>query len=212
MKKRKYIFTFLCLSPLLLTSCNKQNTIDDEIETLANNGCFFLSKTYERIFDKFYGTNCRGRFYDIYAKELKFTGKFEYSKTIGKTEVYTAGAFNGQETVFYFRDDINVGFSTRDPQLGLSLFGCTLGSPTRDYMNDNWDNSLIAKFNARGWNCTYERLEEERSELSTFDINEPIELVHRYMTYQDKLHVNFGFENQYSLSWNMMSLEVYLDE
>ena len=79
-------------------------------------------------------------------------------------------------------------------------------------MNDSWDNSLIAKFNARGWNCTYERLEEERSELSTFDINEPIELVHRYMTYQDKLHVNFGFENQYSLSWNMMSLEVYLDE
>ncbi len=212
MKKRKYIFMFLCTISLFTTSCNKQNTIQEELAVLEKNGCLLLNKTYEYIHKHAYGAEGRGRFYDIYAKELKFTGEFKYSKTVGKTEVYTAGAFNGQETMLYFRDGINVGFSTRDPQFGLSLFGCTLGSPTRDYMNDSWDNSLIAKFNARGWICTYERLEEEHSELSIFDINEPIELVHRYMTYQDKLHVNFGFENQYSLSWNMMSLEVYLDE
>ena len=208
MKKNNMLLAFLCTIPLFMTSCNKQNTIQEEIAVLENNGCFFLNKTFQEIYDKL-GSR---KFYDIYSEELEYTGKFEYSKTIGKTEVYTAGAFNGQETMLYFRDGINVGFSTRDPQFGLSLFGCTLGSPTRDYMNDSWDNSLIAKFNARGWNCTYERLEEDRSELSIFDINEPIELVHRYMTYQDKLHVNFGFENQYSLSWNMMSLEVYLDE
>ncbi len=212
MNKNKNVLTFLCLFPLFLTSCNKQNTIQEEMETLENNGCFLLNKTYERIFKGFYGTECKGEFFDIYSKELKNTGEFEYLKTISKTDVYTAGIFNGQQTRFYFRDGINVGFSTRDPQFGQSLFGCTIGSPTRDYLNDGWNNSLIAKFNERGWTCTYERDEEERSELSVFDLDEPISLVHRYMKYKDKLHVNFGFENKYSLNWNMMSLEIYLDE
>ena len=212
MKKRKYIFTFLCIIPLFTTSCNRQNTIQEEIAVLEKNGCLLLNKTYEYIHKHAYGAECRGRFYDIYAKELKFTGEFKYSKAIGKTEVYTAGAFNGQETVLYFRDGINVGFSTRDPQFGLSLFGCTIGSPSQGYITKFWEDSVVAKFHERGWLYDYQRLEKEYSELSVLDINPPINTTHRYMYYQNKLHVNYGMKTIESLGWSMISLEVYLDE
>ncbi len=212
MKKRKYIFMFLCTISLFTTSCNKQNIIQEELAVLEKNGCLLLNKTYEYIHKHAYGAEGRGRFYDIYAKELKFTGEFKYSKTVGKTEVYTAGAFNGQETMLYFRDGINVGFSTRDPQFGLSLFGCTIGSPSHGYITKFWDDSVVAKFHERGWVYDYQRLEKEYSELSVLDINPPINTPHRYMYYQNKLHVNYGMKTIESLGWSMISLEVYLDE
>ena len=208
MKKNNILLAFLCTIPLFTTSCNKQNTIQEEIAVLENNGCFFLNKTFQEIYDKL---GCR-KFYDIYSEELKYTGKFEYSKTVGKTEVYTAGAFNGQETMLYFRDGINVGFSTRDPQFGLSLFGCTIGSPSHGYITKFWDDSVVAKFHERGWVYDYQRLEKEYSELSVLDINPPINTPHRYMYYQNKLHVNYGMRTIESLGWSMISLEVYLDE
>ncbi len=208
MNKNKSVLAFLCAIPLLATSCNKQNTIQEEMTVLENNGCFLLNKTFQEIYDKIGFHD----FYDIYSGEPKFTGKFQYSKTIGKTDVYTAGTFNGQETKLYFRDGINVGFSTRDPQFGLSLFGRTIGSPTHGYINNWWDNSVVAKFHDRGWVYDYDRLEEEYSELSVFDINPPEYTVPRYMYYQEKLHVNYGMKPLESLCWNMVSLEVYLDE
>ncbi len=204
--RSKSAFVLLCLASLL-SSCNKQNTIQEEMKALEENGCFFLNKTLEYVKGKIGSW----KFYDIYGDEPKKIGMFEYSKKIGTTDVYTCGTFNGQETRFYFRDNVNVGFSTRDPQFGFSLFGKTIGGPTYGMDGEWWDNSIVGKFDSRGYEFDAVR-HEEPSELSILDINEPLNCAYRYMTYKEKLHVNFGRECINSFCNSMLAMEVYLDE
>lgn len=204
--KKKYILTIFCLIPLL-SSCNKQNTIQEEMKTLEDNGCFFLNKTLDYIKEKIGSW----KFYDIYQDEPKKIGVFEYSKTIANTDVYTCGIFNEQETRFYFRDNVNVGFSTRDPQFGFSLFGKTIGGPTYGMNGEWWDNSIVATFNSRGYWVDSEN-PDSQSQLSIIDINEPLNCAYRYLTYQDKLHVHFGRECINSFCNSMLAMEVYLEE
>ncbi len=200
MKKAK-ILCCLFLIPLLV-SCNKQNTLEEEINELTEKGNLLigmsLNDCMKIIGDDYYNTF--GSFYSI--------GKFEYSERRGNVDVYTCGVMNGGPTEFYFRNNVNIGFMTRDPEFGFTLFGKPIGYPIFG-AHGKWDDSLFTIFENRGYEDDPDTKEKKAKDSG---IDDQFYYSWKCWKYKEKLHVAVASNVIYTLDGNMAVMEVLVDE
>lgn len=148
--------------------------------------------------DDYYNTF--GSFYEI--------GKFEYSEKRDDVDVYACGVMNGGPTEFYFRNGINVGFVTREPEFGFTLYGNPIGYPVFD-AHGKWSNSLFNVLRERGYDDD-DDAEKGRSKDS--GINENFRYSWRRFKYKEKLHVAFASNVIYTCDGNLAVMEVFVDK
>ncbi len=206
--KRKILFIAFAIIPLL-ASCNRQNSIQEEMKALAEIGDLPLTLTKEKC-DYLYTYDYSNIYENIYE-----SFHYRYSETAYGVDIYTCGVVNGGETRFYFRDGINVGFATRDPQFGFSILGRTIGSPVYGQRDEGYDKDLYTELMNRGFEEDFEMQNTLPSETPAWSIvrkNKPQYTTVRCMTYQEKLHINYCYDPIYSFRASMVGMEVFLEE
>lgn len=122
---------FLCVGVIIssLTSCNNEKTSESVFNDVISNSCTPIGIKYENF-------------------PWKEALKFKEEKEDG-TQVYFADDgftyWDPEGTLFYFRDGVNVGFHTSNPEFGFTILGYSIGAPY-------FGNSIVK-------NCLYKSLQ-----------------------------------------------------
>lgn len=187
---------------MTLCACNAKNSLSKEIEE-ANTYCNFILGSKLEDFPHHWkegayignGENAEA----FHFKEMREDG----------VDVYSCGKMNTFETLFYFRDGLNVGVTTPDPEYGFSIFGKTIGYPAYGTQG-NFDDGAFDALDNRGY------VEDKRGPDGKAEVvmgNDPyLRFVWRRFTYADKLHVGFAYDPMYSYDGNIAIISVFLDK
>lgn len=190
MEIRKILFVLLLVSPLC--SCDTRSKLEKEIEVL-NKECNFRLNTKLEDFP----VSWKGR---LNLSSERFG--FKETREDG-VDVYTCGTCDYLTTEFYYRNGLQVGFRTRDPQFGFSIFDRTIGSPT--YPFDGYKYELLDKtLRDRGY--------EWNGHREGYLLPDHRTLAWSLWLYEGKLHLNFTREWDFTANVCMKGIEVFLDE
>ncbi len=184
----------ICLLALPLCSCSTKSDIENEIDVL-NSECGFILNTKIEDFPECW-KGC------VYHTRERF--HFKETRDDG-VDVYTCGTYDYLTTEFYYRDGLQVGFRTRDPQFGFSIFGRMLGSPYYAFEGCNykflpaimWDKNFEHNFD-----------EDRRGDVLP---NGHVYSWDLYV-YKEKIHLNFSREPEYSFNDSLREFEVFVDK
>ncbi len=183
-----------CLLVLSLGSCNTKSELEKEIEAVNKECGFRLNSKIEDFPASWHGTVRRTN------------EKFQFKETRDDgVDVYTCGTYDYLTTEFYFRDGLEVGLKTRDPQFGFSIFGRYLGAPIWSIKDSNYKD-LISIFSERSYD--YEPDGHRDPDVL------PNGYIYSWVTnvYKNKLHINYSWEPIYTFDGSLTEIEVFLDK
>lgn len=125
MKAKAILLTILSILPLC--SCDTRSGLDKQID-MVNRQCGFMLNSKLEDFPPSWQGEFRGTLEHFEFKKTRQDG----------IDVYTCGTWDYLTTEFYYRDGLEVGFKTRDPQFYFSIFGRTIGSPIYSFEGANY--------------------------------------------------------------------------
>ena len=186
-----------------LPSCSKQDVFQERIDDV-NKGLFSILGSKPKDIYRCLGLQYGGS-KTISSDDGKQTD-FEYKeKRSDGVDVYTYGVKNGLETEFYYRNDAAVGFKTRDPEFGFSYFGYTIGYPIWSHFGEY--TSLPSALYQRGYDTD---VVSEKREEDTWN-GHPKYYAWYSATFQNKLHLEFSWDEMYTLNGSMRTMSVFID-
>lgn len=200
MKKKTILMFSLCF--LSLVSCNAKNEMQKAIDELNSSGLQgFLGSKLENFKDTLH---IRYNFLSDDGSEAIF--QFKETRDDG-VDVYSFGTKYYLETQFYYRNDIAVGFKTRDPGFGLTIYGYGIDYPAwRNLKQEDGDAELFTTLIQKGFE------KEIGKDIWEDDpVNEKCAYSWCLFTFQNKLHVNYSWNSTYSAGYSMRTMEVFLD-
>ena len=192
--KVKKMSIFGVLLPLIC-SCNTKTSLQKEIDVVNEECNFRLGMKLEDF---------PPSWKEKYHPGSESNENFHLQKNNDGIDIYNCGTENGFTTEFYFKDGLEIGFRTRDPGFGFSVFGKTIGYPCYGSAG-HWEDSAFYILINRGYSsCSHHR--------------EPTEAGDGYVRYawyeynfEDRLHIHFSCSPIYTFDGNIIELEVFLE-
>lgn len=199
---KKLRFFTACAIIFSLTSCEKKNELQERIDEINEGLYFILGSKPKEIYEKLGVYGGTGTITCDDATQAGF--KYKEKRSDG-VDVYTFGVKNGLETEFYYRNDAAVGFKTRDSEFGFSYFGYMIGCPIWSHRGEY--SCLSDAFHQKGFETDV--VSEKREEEIWNG------MIRRYAwysaTFENKLHVDFSWDEIYTLNGNIRTMEVFID-
>lgn len=174
-----------------MSLCSCQSKLEKEVDAV-NEGCNMMLGS--SIDD----------FPDRWNKNFKFK-----ETTSDGLNIYTCGTHNGSWTYFIYKNGIQVGLRTSDPQFGFSIFGKTIGYPGWGTQNKRSD-CLMDILIDRGYGIVAGS-DVYHSLLVGLD---NIRYSWTRFSYEEKLYVSYAWDvdNQYTCSGSIGAIEFFLNE
>ena len=194
--KTKIILIASSLLSILLCSCHIKSALEKKIDEL-NEQCNFRLNTKFEDFPSIWKTKNWPDRYPEY---------FEYqSETEDGLFTYRCGTVDYFTTEFYFRDKKQVGFKTRDPEFGFSIYGYKIGSPA--YGNQTTpDNDIEKTLYSNGFVIEDSQNEREKDVLPNGK-----KYTWKLSSFENKLHINYSVDLKNSYCYSLAEIEVFLD-
>lgn len=191
---------FGALAPLIC-SCSTKNSLEKEVDAV-NDQCNFRLNTKLEDFSPFWMTKYH---YTVDPFTFSEPEYFEFKETRSDgVDVYTCGTENYFTTEFYFKNGLEVGFRTRDPNFGFSIFGKTIGYPSHGSAG-RYEDSVTYLLDKRGYNqCSGHRKADVMGDGNL------IYAWHEY-NFENKLHIRYSSGPMYSFNGSVFELEVLLE-
>ena len=194
MKFKNISLLVAALVPFLF-SCNDKSELNKKIDEV-NEQCGFMLNSDLKDFPTLWKRRCKtDGTYDNFGFKEKRDG----------IDVYECGSYNGLTTEFYFHAKKQVGFKTRDPEFGFSIYGRTIGYPSYGYMN-NFDDSAFHVLQEKGFDW-----KEDWNNKTPIVLPNGTTYVWDLFSFENKLHINYTRDVKYTFGASIVELEVFLD-
>lgn len=195
-KTNKIVFILALILPLCSCQYDNRSALEKEIDAVNAQCDFRLNSKLEDFPVSWYGS--------VGHSNDKFS--FKETRDDG-VDVYTCGSYDTLPTEFYYRDGLEVGFKTADPQFGFSIFGRYIGTPIYHFQGYS-KKDLYGELMDRGYewepNIDHDREATAMPNGDRYSWN--------LLVFEGKLHINYSRDVIYAFNGSLKEIEVFLDK